>query len=132
MLTKICMLILVPANVVLLTACGNNADSNWVSTTGKVKDIQGINPEGTEATETKKPLYMTVTFQYEFNDKSYEGSQTVSINTPVRFEAGKSVDVKINKQNPYIAKIDLPPEPPDRTGMRWRRMPVSVKSTSCP
>jgi hypothetical protein len=109
-----------------LSSCASLADANWVSTKGTVKDVKGINPQGTAATATKKPLYNIVTFQYEFKNREYEASQTVSINAREEFHAGEIIDLKVNVQDPHVVRMDLPPEQPDRTGIKWRRLPNSV------
>lgn len=120
------------STVVLLSACQSRADVDWVSATGVVKDIKGISAENTTATRRKQPLFVTVSFKYRFKSKDYEGSQTVSINVPKHFEVGQAIALKVNSSDPRRVNIDLPPGPPDRTGLTWRQMPEYTRETSCP
>lgn len=111
-----------------VTACRpqSNPDANWVVATGTVEEVKGVSPQDTSQASTAKPLYNRVAFQYDFEKKSYKSTQLVSINVPMRFESGQSIQIKVNKQKPDQARIELPPEPPDRTGMKWHRVQEST------
>lgn len=120
------------STIFLLSACRSRADAEWISTTGLVTGLRGINPENTIATKRKQPLFVTVSFKYRFKSKNYEGSQTVSINVPKHFEVGQLVALKVNSLDPRIVNLDLPPGPPDRSGLSWRQIPEYTRETSCP
>lgn len=103
-----------------LSAC-NSVEQDWVSISGTVKSVQGITDQGAPATNADRVLFNRIAFQYTFENKSYENSQFVGINVPRKFEQGQTIALKVNRVRPSLAKIDLPPEPPDRTGMTLRR-----------
>lgn len=70
-----------------LSACRsyNAADDNWAVIAGTAKNVQGTSPHGTRATSKADSLFYRVTFEYNFENKFYEGSQIVSPNIPKHF-----------------------------------------------
>lgn len=103
-----------------LSSC-SSVDQDWVSVSGTVKSVQGITDQGSPATTANKVLFNRISFKYTFENKSYENSQIIDLNVPRRFAQGETIALKVNKKLPSLAKIDLPPEVPDRTGMTLRR-----------
>ncbi len=131
-LKQILSFVLAVAAGLTVSSCQSRPAVDWVSTTGVVKDIKGISPEGNAATKRKQPLFVIVSFKYTYKDQDYEGSQTVSINAPMHFQVGQTIALKVNAKDPKKVNIDLPPGPPDRTGLTWRQLPEYTRDTGRP
>lgn len=103
-----------------MSAC-SSVEQDWVSIAGKVKNVQGITDQGGPAKTSAEVLFNRVSFEYSFENKSYENSEVLGLNVRRTFAQGQTIPLKVNAKNPSLSKIDLPPELPDRTGMTLRR-----------